>query len=183
MVWFEFLVTNTFLIWNVRWAIKSQNAQLKVATSWKCKMPPRFYSRICNFCVKERTVCISTLSVLLRTGLQPTSEQAQAVCEFVWAKDVASRFSQGWGQKWGSLLLLSLVTDASMVRKHCWLLEGKVTQPIEQQAQKSLIIAFLAIVIRLPDTPSWQEIHETFSAMCDACVVQVSCAKTLVCLF
>ena len=61
MVWFEFLVTNTFLIWNVRWAIKSQNAQLEVATSSKCKMPPRFYSKICNFCAKERTVCISTL--------------------------------------------------------------------------------------------------------------------------
>ena len=35
----------------------------------------------------------------------------------------------------GSLLLLSLVTDASMVRKRCWLLEGKATQPVEQQAE------------------------------------------------
>ena len=44
-------------------------------------------------------------------------------------------FSQGWGQKWGSLPLLSLVTDASMVRKRCRLLEGKTTQPIKQQAE------------------------------------------------
>ena len=66
---------------------------------------------------------------------QPTSEQAQAVCEFVSVQDVASCFSESWGQKWGSLLLLSLATDTSMVGKRCWLLESKATQPIEQQAE------------------------------------------------
>ena len=36
--------------------------------------------------------------------------------------------------------LLSLATDASMVRKPCQPLEGKATQPIKQQAEKGIII-------------------------------------------
>ena len=50
-------------------------------------------------------------------------------------KDVTSCFSQCWGQKSGSLPLLSLATDALIVRKCCWLLEGKATQPIKQQEE------------------------------------------------
>ena len=128
VVWFEFLVTNTFLIWNVRWAIKLEDAQLKAVRHWSTKWPPW------NFCV-ERENSMYQRSVLELGYNQPTSKQAQVVCKFVWMKNVASSFSQGWGQKWGSLPLLSLATDALMVRKCCWLLEGKTTQSIEQQAE------------------------------------------------
>ena len=102
-------------------------------------------------------------TVLLRLGYnQPTSKQAQGVCEFVWLKDVANCFGQSWRQKWGSLPLLSLVTDVSMVTKRCWLLEGKATQLIKQQAE---IVAFLAIIqIKPPDVlrrGAWTAGHET----------------------
>ena len=151
VVWFEFLVTNTFLIWNVRWAIKLEDAQLKAVRHWSTKWPPW------NFCV-ERENSMYQRSVLELGYNQPTSKQAQAVCKFVWMKNVASSFSQGWGQKWGSWPLLSLATDALMVRKCCWLLEGKTTQSSSKR-RTGLIIAFLALIIRLSDTPSWQEIQ------------------------
>ena len=93
-----------------------------------------FIPRFAMFVRKRELLCISTLFIKELGYNQPTSEQSQAVCEFVWVKDIASCFSQGWGQKWGSLLLLSLATDASMVRKCFQLLEVKATQPIEQQA-------------------------------------------------
>ena len=38
-----------------------QSAQLKVATSSKSKWLPQFYSKVCNFCTKGRTLCISAL--------------------------------------------------------------------------------------------------------------------------
>ena len=111
----------------------------------ECTIKSRYISKVQNgrlnfipkfamFVQKRELLCISTLFIKELGYNQPTSEQSQAVCEFVWVKDIASCFSQGWGQKWGSLLLLSLVTDASMVRKRCQLLEVKATQPIEQQA-------------------------------------------------
>ena len=113
------------------------------------------------WCGRENSMYQRT--VLLRLGYnQPTSKQAQGVCEFVWLKDVANCFGQSWRQKWGSLPLLSLVTDASMVMKRCWLLEGKATQLIKQQAE---IVAFLAIIqIKPPDVlcrGAWTAGHET----------------------
>ena len=87
VVWLEFLVTKTFLIWNVRWAIKSQNTQLKVAMSSKCKMATQFYSEVCNFCAKERTPCVS-----IWTGLQPTYFQTSS--------DGLRVCVSGWGGGW-----------------------------------------------------------------------------------
>ena len=43
--------------------------------------------------------------------------------------------AQVWRLKLENLLLLSLATDASMVRERCWLLEGTGTQQIEQQIE------------------------------------------------
>ena len=68
--------------------------------------------------------------------------------------------AQVWWLKSGSLPPLSLATDASMVRKHCWLLEGKATQQIEQQIENRSNNCILGtIIIRSLDTPSWQEIQ------------------------
>ena len=60
LVGLEFLVTDTFLIWNVRWAIKSQSTQLKVATSSKCKMAALTFIQFANF-VRKREHCRSAL--------------------------------------------------------------------------------------------------------------------------
>ena len=69
VVWFQFLFTNTILIWNVRWAIKLN--QLKVPTSSKCKMvTPILFQGLQFLCERENTVY--QRPVLLRTGLQPT---------------------------------------------------------------------------------------------------------------
>ena len=63
--------TDTFLIWNVRWAIKSQSAQLTVVTSSKCKMAALiFIQSLQILCGKENSV--DQHSVLLRTELQQT---------------------------------------------------------------------------------------------------------------
>ena len=127
-----------------RYVIKVQNGHLDfiLRLQFLCRIENSMY---------QHSVLLTNWAT---TNLLPN--KLKAVCEFVWVKDVTSCFSQAWGQKWGGLPLLSLVTDASTVKKHCWLLEGKVTQPIEQQAE---IISLLAIVIRSPDTPLWQEIQ------------------------
>ena len=99
------------------------------------QMGTLFYSEVRKFCVKERTLCISALFFKnwATTNLLPNKLwQFASSCD--WRMFLAC-FSQGWGQKWGSLPLLSLGTNASMVRKCCWLLEGKATQPIKQQAE------------------------------------------------
>ena len=57
--------------------------------------------------------------------------------------------------------LLSLATDASMVRKPCQPLEGKATQPIKQQAEKSYNYLFAGP--RLHDK-KFKSNHQTFSA-------------------
>ena len=39
---------------------QSAERTIKSHTSLNCKMAlPRFYSQVCNFCVEERTLCIS----------------------------------------------------------------------------------------------------------------------------
>ena len=53
----------------------------------------------------------------------------------MWGKDV---LAQVWWLKSRSLPLLSLVTDASMVRERCWLFEREATQQIDQQIEKTL---------------------------------------------
>ena len=60
VVWLEFIVTNTFLIQNVRWTIKSQSMQLKSLRHWSTEWLPRFYSEVGNFCKRE--LCASVLS-------------------------------------------------------------------------------------------------------------------------
>ena len=54
-----------------------------------------FIPRFAMFVRKRELLCISTLFIKELGYNQPTSEQSQAVCEFVWVKDIASCFSQG----------------------------------------------------------------------------------------
>ena len=55
--------------------------------------------------------------------------------------------------KSGSLLLLSLASDASMVRERCWVLEGKATPQIEQETEDRSDSCILAIIMHSPNTP------------------------------
>ena len=59
VVWFEFLVTNTFIIWNVRWAMSIYMIK-SLLCHWRAKWLPWFYSKVCNFCA-EREICASAL--------------------------------------------------------------------------------------------------------------------------
>ena len=65
---------------------------------------------------------------------QPTSEQAQVVCEFVWMKDVVSCFSQGSVRTKMRRFTTRFTSN--------WCFDDS-----------------LAIIICSPDTPSWQEIQ------------------------
>ena len=56
VVWLEFLVTNILLIWNVRWAIKLRNAQLKVVYHTEAKWPPWFFQGFQFLCRRENSV-------------------------------------------------------------------------------------------------------------------------------
>ena len=71
--WFDlsFLSQTPFLIWNVRWAIKLQNAQLQVVHHWSAKWPPQFLFRDLHF-LCERESSVYQHSVLLKTGPQLT---------------------------------------------------------------------------------------------------------------
>jgi len=66
----------------------------------KSKWLPQFYSYVCNFCAKERTLCI--IAVLLRTGLQQTYrptytyKQTQEFCKFMWRKKSPALLAQLW---------------------------------------------------------------------------------------
>ena len=83
------------------------------------------------------------------------------VCNFVWGKNVSCCISSSLTTEIRSLPLLSLVTDASMVRERCSLVEGKSTQQIEQQIEKRIDNCIPGtIIIRWLDTPSWQEIPD-----------------------
>ena len=120
------------------WAIKLQSAQLKVATLYVIEVQNGHLDFIPRFSVFvwKRELYVSVLCSFKKwatTNLLP-NKLRRFVNSCEWRMSLAG-FSQGWGQKIGSLLLLSLATDPSMVRKRCWLLEGKVTQPIEQQAE------------------------------------------------
>ena len=78
----------------------------------------RFYSEVCNFCTKERTLCISTL---LWGYNKPTYEQIQSICKFAWGKDVASCFSANLTTEIWKFAAPLLAIDASMLRECCWL--------------------------------------------------------------
>ena len=71
--WFDlsFLSQTPFLVWNVRWAIKLQNAQLQVIHHWSAKWPPQFLFRDLHF-LCERESSMYQHSVLLKTGPQLT---------------------------------------------------------------------------------------------------------------
>ena len=56
VVWLEFLVTNILLIWNVRWAIKLQSAQLKVVYHTEAKWLPWFFRGFQFLCRRENSV-------------------------------------------------------------------------------------------------------------------------------
>ena len=120
------------------WAIKLQSAQLRVATLYVIEVQNGHLDFIPRFSVFvwKKELYVSVLCSFKKwatTNLLP-NKLRRFVNSCEWRMSLAG-FSQGWGQKIGSLLLLSLATDPSMVRKRCWLLEGKVTQPIEQQAE------------------------------------------------
>ena len=93
--------------------------------------------------MEERTILYQR-SELQPTYFQKKLKQLASSCEW------RICFSQSRGQKWGSLPLLSLVPDALRVRKHCWLLQGKATQQIEQQAENSSDNCILGINYSFP---------------------------------
>ena len=109
--WFDLTFLSLTLFssgfWNVRWATKSQGAQSKVATSLKYKMATSIYSGVWRF-LCEGDNSVHQHSVVLKTGCRCFSSRLMTAIR--------------------SLLLLSLVTDALMVRERCWLLEGEATQ-------------------------------------------------------
>ena len=97
VVWFKFLVTNTFLIWNVRWTIKLQSAQLKVAMSSKCTMATSISLQM--WCRTVNTM--HQPSVLSRTGLQQTYFWTSSGSLRVCVKGVASHLVKvdNWNEK------------------------------------------------------------------------------------
>ena len=76
-----------------------------------------------------------------------TYERTQVVCEITWGKDVATCFSSRLTTEIMKFAALSLATDALMVRKRCWLLEGKATQQIEQQTENRSDNCILGTII------------------------------------
>ena len=132
--------------------MKSQTAQLKVATSSKCKMAASIYSEVWQFLWNS----VHQRSVLLQM------RYSKPTCK--WTQTIA----QGWQLKSESLLLLSLETDTSMVRERCWLLHGKATQQIKQQTENKSDNCILSTIIcifwtRLRDK-KFKSSHQTFSA-------------------
>ena len=160
VVWLEFLVTDTFLIWNERWAIKSQSTQLKVATSSKCKMAALTYIQFANF-VRKREHCRSALcSFKDWVTTKPTYKHAQTVCKFVWGKDATGCFSSSLTTEIRKSTT-PFTSDWSFDgRERCWLLEGKATQQIKQQIENRPDNCILGtIIMHLLDAPLWQEIQ------------------------
>ena len=135
------LVSNTFLVWNVRGATKSQNTQFYIAMSSKFK---DFILRFAIF-VRKSELCASALCCFkdwaTKNLLISKFKRFASLHEKMMSPAILARV---WRIKSGSLPLLSLMTDALMVREHCWLLEGKATQQIKQQIEKGLIMAFTA---------------------------------------
>ena len=105
--------------------------------NWPPFYCPSILFQVVQFlCRRENSMHQS--SVLLRTGLQQTYLWTNSGS--LWSSLCKGRMSpavlaQVWRLKSGSLLLISLVTDASIVNEHCWLCEGKATQQIKQQIE------------------------------------------------
>ena len=68
VVWFEFLVTNTFIIWNVRWAMNTWSKVCYVTGKQSGCL--NFIPRFTTFVQREKSV--HQHSVLVRTGLHPS---------------------------------------------------------------------------------------------------------------
>ena len=102
----------------------------------------------------ERENSVHQRSVVLRTELQ----QTYLWTKFRWFASLhegrmsPALLAQVWWLKSGSLPLLSIATDASMVRERCWLLEGRATQQIKQQIEKRHLAQWLYI--------RWTHLHD-----------------------
>ena len=105
---------------------------IKVVRHQSAKWLPRFLIPRFAILCERKISALCSFKNWATTNLLPTSSGGLRVC--VSERCHYSFFSQGWGQKW-SLPLLSLATDALMAKKLCRLLEGKATEPIEQQAE------------------------------------------------
>ena len=115
--------------------MSNQNSQLKVTTSSKCENGCLDFILGVVIFVQKREHCPSSLCCCKDMGYNKFNLLR-------------------------NLLLLSLATDASIVRECCWLLEGKATQQIEQQTEsRSDNCIRGSISICSLDTHSWQEIQ------------------------
>ena len=110
----------------------------------------------------ERENSVHQRSVVLRTELQ----QTYLWTKFRWFASLhegrmsPAILAQVWWLKSGSLPLLSLATDASMVRERYWLLQGEATQQNKQKIENKSDNCILSTIIMCSlDTPSWQEIQ------------------------
>ena len=150
----EFLVTNTFLMWSVRWTMKSQSVQLS-----------HYVTEVQNDCLNYflfgglqflcgRGNSVHQRSVLLRTGLastKPTYVQTQVGLQ---GKDVASYFS--------SRLKTEIRKFAAPFISN-WHFDGygtvmkQIEQQIENRSDNDCILG--TVIICLLDIPSWQEIQ------------------------
>ena len=103
--------------------------------SSKCKMTASILFQGLQFlCRRELYVSVlSSFKIWTTTNLLPNKLRRFA-SSYEWRMSLAV-LVQGWGQKLGSLLLLSLATDASMVRNVADCFEGKAAQPAGQQAE------------------------------------------------
>ena len=103
--WFDlsFLLLSPF--WNVRWAIKSQNTQLEVATSSKCKNGHLdFILKFVIFVRKKKTLCILCISALFfKNNLLPNKlRRFASSCEWKmsWLRTEMRKFATLFTSDW-----------------------------------------------------------------------------------
>ena len=137
---------------------EQSSAALKVTISSKCEMTTLILFWVLQ-CLCRRANSMHQRSVLLRTGLQQTYLRTNLGGLWVCVRKVASSLSQAWQLKWGSLPLLLQATDASVVGESSSLLEGKATQPIEQQAENRSDNILGTVIMHSPDMPLWQKMQ------------------------
>ena len=163
VVWFEFLVTDTFLI-NVRWALNLASfpgpAQLSVTCSTESWAGPgnEATNELMEHTVKSHYVIEvqnGCLHFILRFVIFVWKREfcASLLCSFkgLGTKNLHSKFAQGKDVAIcfrSQVQLRTQVTDASRVRECCWLLHDKSTWQMRSKWRPGLIIAFLHNICR-----------------------------------
>ena len=117
---------------------------------------------------QERTLCISALFFWKWDATNLLTNKLRQFASLHGGWMLPAALAQSWRLKSGSLQLLSLVTDASMVREHCWLLQGKATWQIDQQTENKSDNCLLSTKICVHWTQlrdkKFKSSHQMFSA-------------------